>query len=516
MKQVLICLGKYGDVIGILALLHERFKCTGQIQNLMVAKKYAGLLDGCSYINAIIFDGDFSQLSDAYRLAKQQFDEVICLQVFGKDFPFQHTQKNFQQEQWHRAGMANMVGRFPLVFDKRNKEREEKLLAELNLPEKFILVADKSESSPFPQIEDLLTGLKSLGLPVFMLSGIWVEKLYDLIAVYDKATVIVSTETAHLHLTAASNTPVIALATDKPSLWHGTLPHNRFAFHCYYGEYPEKKNLLMQKAKEICDGNYVPEKVKPRRKISCVIPIYKPTAEMLGKCLLSVQGQVDEIIITMEKGGVMPNQTLLGRGQLIVHPNSNIGFGANVNFGVKHAKYDTVLILNDDVYLDPFAVEEMEKVMDEKTAIVGMLTRYPNGMIYHGGKVRRPDGSCGHPHIDGIGVKREATIKAVTEMENTNGASILVSKKAFNEVGGFDENYKFYCDDDCLAMKVRQAGWKIIYTPFATGIHDGHQESKNASFDRSMVRRESEARFIKDWGWYFQLNKGFQGLGRFK
>jgi GT2 family glycosyltransferase len=516
MKTVYLALGKFGDIACILPIIHEQFKSTGQIQNLMVAKKYAGLLDGCSYIKPIIFDGDFSQLFDAYKLAKQTFDEVICLQVSGKDFPFQHTQKNFQQDQWHRAGMAAMVGRFPLVFDRRSKDREEKLLSELNLPEKFILVADKSESSPFQQVDDLLRGLNSFGLPVFMLSGIWVERLYDLLAVYEKATVIVSTETAHLHLTAATKTPVIALATDKPSLWHGTLPHNRFAFHCYYGEYAEKKNLLMQKVKQICDGKFVTEAVKPTRKISCVIPIYKPAAEMLSKCISSVINQVNEIVLTMEAGGVLPDIVGNSKIRCVVHPKTEIGFGANVNFGVKHAKYDTVLILNDDVYLDPFAVEEMEKVMDEKTAIVGMLTRYPNGMIYHSGKVRIKWPNVGHPHIDGIGVKREATIDHVAEMENTNGASILVNKTAFDEVCGFDESIKFYTEDDDLCMKVRQAGWKIMYTPFATGIHDGHRESQHASFDRRKVMAESNAKYIAKWKFYFELNKNNPGLGRFK
>jgi hypothetical protein len=55
-----------------------------------------------------------------------------------------------------------------------------------------------------------------------------------------------------------------------------------------------------------------------------------------------------------------------------------------------------------------------------------------------------------------------------------------------------------------------------MYTPFATGIHDGHRESQHASFDRRKVMAESNAKYIAKWKFYFELNKNNPGLGRFK
>lgn len=249
--------------------------------------------------------------------------------------------------------------------------------------------------------------------------------------------------------------------------------------------------------------------------ISAIVPIYKPGMGMLNRCLFAVLPQVFEVIVTRERSGVLPHGYLENKKiNYVVKDADRIGFGANVNYGASHATGDYLLILNDDVYLSADAVEKMLEVMKAQphVGIVGMLTRYPDGSIYHAGKIRRTDGQVGHPHMDFR--KYEETIKEPMEMENTNGACILVRRKAFEEVKGFDEHYKFYCEDDDLCMRLRQAGWSVWYTPLATGEHDYHGETSKMS-DRWEIMKQSNQLFQTRWKWYFDLNRGNPGLGVF-
>lgn len=302
-------------------------------------------------------------------------------------------------------------------------------------------------------------------------------------------------------------------------------------------------------------------------RISCVIPIYRPREEMLMRCLEAVLPQVDEVVLTMERGGIVPCGVLEryaiqeikllqmregeavresaglpglpqqsgtpvpssnGKGQAhrpvlsmppevgkvfaVRKPLDNIGFGRNVNFGFRHSTGRYVLVLNDDVYLDPTAVQRMMDCMKPRTGVVGMFTRYPDGRIYHAGKVRKPDGSIGFPHLDLY--KYHGSIKEPMEMENTNGAAVLFRREAFYDIDGFDEGYMFYAEDDDICMRLRKAGWQVWYTPLATGVHDEHQESKLRPSIRAYMA-QSNARFGHRWADYFKHNRGTAGLGNF-
>ena len=513
--------GKYGDVLGILPILYHEFQTTGIKPQLVIAKDYADILDGVSYVEPVIYDGNFADLRGAIKFAKKRFDEVIVLQTHGNDFPIEHKTASFQLDAWVRAGCVESFDDWPLVFDQRNGRRERTLfMAQVkrtekkNRPfEKFILLADHSESSPFPQADELAETLKrEFGgtHKIIRLSEVRAEKPFDLLALYDKAECLVTIETMHGHLSKASKVPTIMLSTDG---WRGTAPHKKFAFYCKYSDYPKRKLEIVELIKNIVTGmnptNNVPT---PTGSVSAVIPIFKPGAAMLNRCLEAVLPQVAEVIITREQAGIVPEGIMAHpKIKVVAAGESGIGFGKNVNFGARYATSDFLLILNDDVYLAPDAVEKMLREMKDGVGAVYPLLRYPNGVIYCGGKkFTGPNGG----HIDYH--QMTPTIVVPTEMDDMNGAAILVRRVSFEQVGGFDEQIKFYMSDDDLAMKLRQADWKLIYTPFATGVHDGHQETKTAPFNVMEELKRAQALFGQKWQAVFDRNKGSVGLLKFK
>jgi GT2 family glycosyltransferase len=237
--------------------------------------------------------------------------------------------------------------------------------------------------------------------------------------------------------------------------------------------------------------------------VSAVIPIYRPTSERLNRCLQAVVDQVDEVIVTMERDSMLPEVTVVNdKIKYVCKDESGIGFGRNVNFGCKHASHTWILILNDDVFLAPDAVVKMQEVIFPEVGIVGHLLRYPDGTIEHGGTKRVP-GSLRWPHLDHGSVN--PSITEPVEMENVCAASMLVRRKAFYQAGAFDEDIRMYCEDNALCLQMRHVGWKIIYTPHATGIHLGRQSSKDYPGMMEIIK-QSCAVLDRKWAWYLAEN----------
>jgi GT2 family glycosyltransferase len=337
------------------------------------------------------------------------------------------------------------------------------------------------------------------------------------------ADLLATVDTGPMHIAAALGVRVLAISQSSSPELHLTdqvdfdvlLPEgNLDCLNCQENVCP--KSQYTPPCQNL-DPDKIAEEVNdrvPGAGVSVVIPIYQPDVNMLNKCIQSVESQVDEIVLTMEQGGVVPQGTLTSpKIRNVRHPGSNIGFGRNVNFGLRHTRNPFVLILNDDVYLAPNAVDKLFDVMDTKVGIVGHLTWYPNGTIYHAGKPRAPGGGIGFPHIDHRGYI--PTITEPKEMENTNGASILVRRKAFYDAGGFDERFVFYAEDDDICMRMRKSGWQVWYTPYATGIHDEHAETKKRP-DMMQIMQQSNALFGQLWGEYFRHNRNNPGLGDFR
>lgn len=347
-----------------------------------------------------------------------------------------------------------------------------------------------------------------------------VRSLSTLLPWLSCADLLVTVDTGPMHFAAAMGVRILAISQSSDPQLHlsdqvdfDTIAPPLDCLNCQENVCP--KSRYSPPCQQI-DPGQLAERINGRLTVtgvSCVIPIFRPHKDMLNRCLEAVLPQVSEVIVTKESIGIVPTGTITdAKIKHVTHRQSGLGFGRNVNFGFRHTNNPYVLVLNDDVYLAPDAVEKLMMEMGPKVGIVGHLTRYPDGTIYHAGKPRAANGGIGFPHIDHR--KHDPTIKLPCEMENTNGASILVRREAFYEIGGFDESILFYTEDDDIAMRMRQNGWKIMYTPWATGVHDKHQETKKLP-NMMVIMDESNRRFAQKWGRYFQHNKNNSGLGNF-
>lgn len=238
MPTAYIALGKSGDVLSALPILYNELKRTGKAQILIVAKQYASVVEGIDYVQPVIWDGDWQDFNGAYAWAKKQFSKVIPLSTYGKEITIQHKSPSWQLDQWLRSGIETPWDDLELVIPREAvKERA-----------KTILLADESESSPFPYKGDLFKTLK-FSFPEYRverLSEIKLGNIKDFLPLLDAAACIVTIDTAFLHLSKATTTPVIALAYDGENRWRGSAWSKRFALCLRYSEYEARKDELVR------------------------------------------------------------------------------------------------------------------------------------------------------------------------------------------------------------------------------------------------------------------------------
>lgn len=237
-------------------------------------------------------------------------------------------------------------------------------------------------------------------------------------------------------------------------------------------------------------------------KVSAVIPCLHDKEPRILRCLEAVIDQVDEVVFSLDGAADGSRIPAHPKVRIVRSPGGvQTGFGKTCNRGARQSTGRYILFLNDDLYLDSGAVRAMKRIAAQPdTAIVGGLWRYPDGTIQHGGG-RRGHGDVGFGHLDWK--VKTPSLLVETEMEFVTAACFLVRREAFFKAGAFSEEYGNYSEDADLCMKVRQAGWKVVYQPNATGVHD---ESQTTSRTKQDMLKAAHMVFREKWQRYFTHN----------
>lgn len=241
-----------------------------------------------------------------------------------------------------------------------------------------------------------------------------------------------------------------------------------------------------------------------KHQVSAVVAIYRPETFILNRCLTALIPQVSEIIVVRDMAGVVPAGAMTHpKIRYVTSWQDDIGYGRKANYGARHTNGEFILFCNDDVELSLDAVRHMMVEMVPDVGIVSCLLRYrDDGTIQHAGKTREPN-VRGWGHIDHR--KKDFTFKQAVELENVTGAVMLFRRKAFYECGGFDEDIYLYTEDDLICCDARRLGWRIVYTPHATGIHDEHKSTERTPKIVDIMHQSNRI-FEKKYGKYFDWN----------
>jgi GT2 family glycosyltransferase len=175
------------------------------------------------------------------------------------------------------------------------------------------------------------------------------------------------------------------------------------------------------------------------------------------------------------------------------------------NHGVELSRGPFVALLNNDVeVLHPDWLSEMvSRAVQPRVAMVGARLWYPNGTIQHGGVILGAGGIAGHAHA---GLRPGdpgyfARAHLAQDVSAVTTACALVKRQAYLQVGGFDENLAVTFNDVDLCLRLHDAGYRVVWTPYAELFH---HESASRGFEDStpkQVRFLAEVDYMKaKWG----------------
>jgi N-acetylglucosaminyl-diphospho-decaprenol L-rhamnosyltransferase len=231
-------------------------------------------------------------------------------------------------------------------------------------------------------------------------------------------------------------------------------------------------------------GNLPPE-------ASIIIVTYR-SADVIGSCLDSIEsaGSVSREVFVVDNastdGTAERVRTRYPSVQLIAN-SDNRGFSAANNQAIPLCRGRYLYFLNPDAELAGGCLETAVRHMDENPAVglAGTKVVYPDGSMQETISLRYPGQKHAAEELKGL----PGAIACVL------GASMIVRADLIRAIGGFDEDYFLYGEDQELCLRIRQRGYEIGYIGEAVVRHiGGHSERASASADR--WRRKTLAEYI--------------------
>ena len=211
-------------------------------------------------------------------------------------------------------------------------------------------------------------------------------------------------------------------------------------------------------------------------KVSIIIPVYNQIHYTYA-CLVSILENTEsfdyEIIIADDVSTDATKEIdKFVSGLVIARNESNQGFLKNCNNAAKKARGEYIFFLNNDTTVQKDWLPPLIKLLesDESIGMVGSKLIYPDGRLQEAGGIIWSDGSgwnygrCDDPN--------KPEYNYVRDVDYISGAAIMLSRKLWEEIGGFDERYApAYCEDSDLAFEVRKRGLRVVYQPLSVVTH---------------------------------------------
>jgi len=182
----------------------------------------------------------------------------------------------------------------------------------------------------------------------------------------------------------------------------------------------------------------------------------------------------------------------------LIKNNENLGFSKGNNIGIKNSKGNYLLILNNDTeILDKNWLNNAIKIFesDKEIGIVGCKLIYPNGKLQHaGGKF-----NFLKPSVSILKGNKEDSNKIEYNEEGVVdwvcGAAMFVKREVIEKIGMFEEMFSpAYYEDTDFCMRVRKAGYKIVYAPTIEILHyesPSKKQYKSEYMDYILARNDT-------------------------
>jgi len=211
---------------------------------------------------------------------------------------------------------------------------------------------------------------------------------------------------------------------------------------------------------------------------SVIIPNWNGVRlQLLPTCLNALRAQTyrDFEIIVVDDGSTDASREFVARefpeARVIVNP-VNVGFAPSVNAGIRAARGDTIVLLNNDTEAAPTWLAEIARALEAQPSagIVACKLRLFDARdhLHSAGDFYRVDGIPGNR---GVWEKDTGQYDDARGVFGACGGAAAYRKTMLDEIGGLDEALGSYCEDVDLNWRARLAGYAVAYAPRAIVYH---------------------------------------------
>jgi len=173
------------------------------------------------------------------------------------------------------------------------------------------------------------------------------------------------------------------------------------------------------------------------------------------------------------------------------------------NMAVSHTRGTVLCFLNNDVeVISPGWLREMvSHALRPEIGAVGAMLYYLDDTIQHGGVILGIGGVAGHAYryLPRGTPGQMGRAWLAQNLSAVTAACLVMRREVFEEVGGFDERLAIAFNDVDLCLRIRERGYRILWTPFAELYH-----REGVSRGRDTIESErfrQEIRFMQErWG----------------
>jgi GT2 family glycosyltransferase/SAM-dependent methyltransferase len=160
------------------------------------------------------------------------------------------------------------------------------------------------------------------------------------------------------------------------------------------------------------------------------------------------------------------------RNLKLIRPPENLGFLRHANWAVAQSAGAYVLLLNNDTEPQLGAIDALVElaIVTPNVGLVGSKLVYPDGRLQEAGGIVWNDASAWN--YGRLQDPKRPDFEYVRDADYISGASILVPRRVWDELGGFDERFApAYYEDTDFAFRVRASGRRVQYQPASVVIH---------------------------------------------
>ena len=187
----------------------------------------------------------------------------------------------------------------------------------------------------------------------------------------------------------------------------------------------------------------------------------------------------------------------------IINSGENLGFGKANNLAAKNASGEILWFLNPDTKIIPENIKELLNKFSSnpKVGIIGPKLITESGNIQ--GWIAGYETNLWNLIRNNLGFPKSKKIWESEEKKEADwvtGAAMFIKKDLFQKLGGFDEKFFMYFEDEDLCKRARQTGYKVIYCPNFIVRHLGGKSFEN--------KKEQKKYYYASQDYYFQKHFG--------